>query len=276
MKEDWIYKRGDLYYANLNPYFGSEQGGTRPVLVLQNNVGNFFCPTLIVAPLTSKWIKKKELPTHYALESVPELGLKSVVLLEQIKTIDKRRVLSYIGRVSREEMRAIDDMLVERKKEIDELMDLFGDEYIDNNLVFCSSNGRPMESQVINRAFNKLIKENGLPHVVFHSLRHSSITYKLKLNGGDMKSVQGDSGHAQVKMVADVYSHIIDEDRCINAQRLEEAFYSSKTPDPVEDTEPKTADTAVTESDESDAAKILELLKNPETAALLKQLAKAL
>ena len=167
-------------------------------------------------------------------------------------------------------------MLVERKKEIDELMDLFGDEYIDNNLVFCSSNGRPMESQVINRAFNKLIKENGLPHVVFHSLRHSSITYKLKLNGGDMKSVQGDSGHAQVKMVADVYSHIIDEDRCINAQRLEEAFYSSKTPDPVEDTEPETADTAVTESDESDAAKILELLKNPETAALLKQLAKAL
>ena len=171
---------------------------------------------------------------------------------------------------------AVAYMLVERKKEIDELMDLFGDEYIDNNLVFCSSNGRPMESQVINRAFNKLIKENGLPHVVFHSLRHSSITYKLKLNGGDMKSVQGDSGHAQVKMVADVYSHIIDEDRCINAQRLEEAFYSSKTPDPVEDTEPKTADTAVTESDESDAAKILELLKNPETAALLKQLAKAL
>ena len=52
---------------------------------------------------------------------------------------------------------------------------------------------------MINRAFNKLIKENGLPHVVFHSLRHSSITYKLKLNGGDMKSVQGDSGHAQVK-----------------------------------------------------------------------------
>ena len=54
MKEDWIYKRGDLYYANLNPYFGSEQGGTRPVLVLQNNVGNFFCPTLIVAPLTGE------------------------------------------------------------------------------------------------------------------------------------------------------------------------------------------------------------------------------
>ena len=63
---------------------------------------------------------------------------------------------------------------------------------------------------------NKLIENNDLPGVVFHSLRHSSITYKLKLNGGDMKSVQGDSGHAQVKMAADVYSHIIDEDRRLN------------------------------------------------------------
>ena len=61
MNEDWVFKRGDLYFANLNPYFGSEQGGTRPVLVLQNNMGNFFCPTLIVAPLTSKWIKSKRL-----------------------------------------------------------------------------------------------------------------------------------------------------------------------------------------------------------------------
>ncbi len=88
---------------------------------------------------------------------------------------------------------------------IEELKDLFGDEFIDFNLVFCSSNGKPIEGQVINRAFNKLIEENGLPKVVFHSLRHSSITYKLKLNGGDMKSVQGDSGHAQVKMVADSF-----------------------------------------------------------------------
>ncbi len=96
--------------CQLNPYFGSEQGG--PVLSwFFKTMWEFFCPTLIVAPLTSNWIKKKELPTHYALESVPELGLKSVVLLEQIKTIDKRRVVSYIGRVSREEMRAIDDAL---------------------------------------------------------------------------------------------------------------------------------------------------------------------
>ena len=101
---------------------------------------------------------------------------------------------------------------------------------MDFNLVFASSCGRPIEGQVINRALAKLIKDNDLPPVVFHSFRHSSITYKLKLNGGDMKSVQGDSGHAQVKMVADVYSHIIDDDRRINAQRFEEQFYQGKIP----------------------------------------------
>ena len=167
------------------------------------------------------------------------------------------------------------NMLVERRKEIEELMDLFGDEYIDNDLVFCSSNGRPLESAVINRSFNRLIEKHGLPKVVFHSLRHSSITYKLKLNGGDMKAVQGDSGHAQMKMVADVYSHIIDEDRCLNAQKLEAASYGTKeNPEPAPLPKPQTASEAAEE--DPDTLKILQLLQNPETAALLKQLAKAL
>lgn len=76
------------------------------------------------------------------------------------------------------------------------LKELFGDEYTDYDLVFCSPSpmGTPIEWQVINRALNKLIKDNDLTKVVFHNLRHSSITYKLKLNDGDMKSVQGDSG----------------------------------------------------------------------------------
>ena len=98
---------------------------------------------------------------------------------------------------------------------------------------------------------------------------------KPKLNGGDMKAVQGDSGHAQMKMVADVYSHIIDEDRCINAQRFEDAFYSqAKAPEPaIQEIEEKETGTT---TPESDTAKILELLKNPETAALLKQIVSAL
>ena len=166
--------------------------------------------------------------------------------------------------------KTVAEMLVQRKADIEELKDLFGDEFVDFNLVFCSSNGKPIEGQVINRAFNKLIEEKGLPKVVFHSLRHSSITYKLKLNGGDMKSVQGDSGHAQVKMVADVYSHIIDDDRRLNAERMEAAFYSGRqaTPEPVQP--------AATESSADDKELLLKLLQNPEMAALLKSLAKTL
>ena len=71
--------------------------------------------------------------------------------------------------------------------------------------------------------------------MVFHSLRHTSVTYKLKLNGGDIKAVQGDSGHAQVNMVTDVYSHIIDEDRKRNAELFEEAFYGKKNLNPKMD-----------------------------------------
>lgn len=178
--------------------------------------------------------------------------------------------------------KTVAEMLVERKKEVEELKDLFGDEFLDFNLVFCGANGRPVESQIINRAFNKLIRENGFPKVVFHSLRHTSITYKLKLNGGDMKSVQGDSGHAQLKMVADVYSHIIDDDRRMNAQRFEETFYSGKGSGNEADEEDGQAVTAAPQAAETqpkmetDQEALIRILKNPEMAALLKTLAQSL
>lgn len=158
---------------------------------------------------------------------------------------------------------SVAEMLVQHKKEQAELKELLGDEYIDYGLVFASTNGRPVEGQIINRAFSKLIRENDLPKVVFHSLRHSSITYKLKLNGGDMKSVQGDSGHAQLKMVADVYSHIIDEDRCKNAQNFEKAFYSGQVDEQI--TEPQV---------ESNSDKLIRLLSSSPAFAdeLLKKL----
>lgn len=73
-----------------------------------------------------------------------------------------------------------------------------------------------------------LLKEKaGLPNVVFHSLRHSSTTYKLKLNHGDLKATQGDTGHAEIDMITKVYAHILDEDRKVNAQKFETAFYSN-------------------------------------------------
>ena len=169
--------------------------------------------------------------------------------------------------------KSVAQMLIKRKAEIEEWKSLFGDEFQDFNLVFCSTIGKPIEGQVINRSFNKLIEDNGLPKVVVHSLRHSSITYKLKLNGGDMKSVQGDSGHAQVKMVADVYSHIIDDDRRMNAERMEEAFYSGRHTDPEVPIEPAQESA---EPAESDQELLLKLLQKPGVADLLKTLAKSL
>lgn len=92
-----MVRRGEIYYADLNPVVGSEQGGTRPVLVVQNDVGNKHSPTVIVAAITSK-TNKPELPTHIALDA-DTLGLikDSVVLTEQVRTIDKRRLRERIA-----------------------------------------------------------------------------------------------------------------------------------------------------------------------------------
>lgn len=163
--------------------------------------------------------------------------------------------------------KTVAEMLKDRYLEIQEYKELFGDEFYDYNLVFCNANGRPIENQIITRALQKLIKENDLPPVVFHSLRHSSITYKLKLNGGDIKSVQGDSGHAQVKMVTDVYSHILDEDRRLNAQRFEETFYQQKTPSesPVSVTgQPQTVQPDTAQQTINDETMLNYMLEHPE------------
>ena len=111
LRPDWIYKRGDVYWADLNPFFGSEQGGTRPVLVLQNDAGNFFSPTLIVAPMSSQVDKRTDLPTHIVLEQVRGLDGPSLIMLEQLKTIDTRRVRSYAGTLTKEQMAEVEAAL---------------------------------------------------------------------------------------------------------------------------------------------------------------------
>ena len=88
-------------------------------------------------------------------------------------------------------------------------------------------NGRPCEDRIILKEFEKLREKAGLLRVVFHSLRHSSTTYKLKLNHGDLKATQGDTGHAEIDMITSVYAHILDENRKINAQKFESAFYAN-------------------------------------------------
>ena len=105
------------------------------------------------------------------------------------------------------------------------IRDALGTEYADYNLVVAGPLGMPTEQSTINGALKQLIEKNNLPKVVFHTFRHSSITYKLKLNGGDIKAVQGDSGHAQASMVTEQYAHILDDDRRLNAQRFDDFFY---------------------------------------------------
>ena len=97
-------RRGDIYYADLSPVVGSEQGGVRPVLVIQNDVGNRHSPTVICAAITSR-MNKAKLPTHV------EIVKDSVVLLEQIRTIDKQRLKDYVCRVDKELMRKVDEAL---------------------------------------------------------------------------------------------------------------------------------------------------------------------
>jgi len=104
-------KRGDIYYADLRPVVGSEQGGIRPVLIIQNDVGNTHSPTVIVAAITSK-LHKTQLPTHIMLNSRScELIKDSVILLEQIRTIDKQRLKSQVCHLDEEMMGKVDKAL---------------------------------------------------------------------------------------------------------------------------------------------------------------------
>ena len=113
--------------------------------------------------------------------------------------------------------------------------------------------------------------------MVFHSLRHTSVTYKLKLSGGDIKAVQGDSGHAQADMVTEVYGHIIDEDRRKNAQRMEDAFYNRENLNPqMKGADADRTANTVAVPEGVDADLLMKVLGNPEMAALLTSLAKSL
>lgn len=98
-------KRGEIYYADLSPVIGSEQGGVRPVVIIQNDKGNKYSPTTIVAPITSK--KKTRIPTHVLINN-PCLKRTSLILLEQIRSIDKTRLKEYIGRLTSNELKDLD------------------------------------------------------------------------------------------------------------------------------------------------------------------------
>lgn len=106
-----MIKRGELYYADLSPVVGSEQGGIRPVLIVQNDVGNRYSPTVIAAAVTSK-LDKTKLPTHIPLSPSSGLERESVCLLEQIRTLDKTRLRERIGALNEDTMKRVNQALL--------------------------------------------------------------------------------------------------------------------------------------------------------------------
>lgn len=193
---------------------------------------------------------------------------KTVLVLKKPKTATSTRKVFLPKTVA--------EMLVQWKFSQDFTKESVGKEYSDYNLVVANALGTPIEQSRITAMFRKLIEVNDLPKVVFHSLRHSSITYKLKLNGGDIKAVQGDSGHAVASMVTDQYSHILDDDRKANAKLIEDAFYSGKNLTPDEKKPAPEKATTDGQKPAVDPELLAKILANPEMAALLNALAKSL
>lgn len=154
-------------------------------------------------------------------------------------------------------------ILQQWKQEQDKLKEILQDDFADYDLVITHNDGRPCENRNIESSFNKLKKKYNLPDVVFHSLRHSSTTYKLALSNGNIKDVQGDTGHATAQLVTDVYSHMLDESRKNNAIKFNAEFYSK----------PDLHVTAPTEKPEISGQDLLRLLEeSPELKAKLKDL----
>ena len=109
--ENYEIKKGDVYYASLNPIVGSEQDGERPVVVVQNNLANKHSPTIIVAPITTV-LKRMELPTHIPISKNRFLKKDSMILVEQIRAIDKKRLKAYLGHLKPEQMKLVNNAIV--------------------------------------------------------------------------------------------------------------------------------------------------------------------
>lgn len=194
---------------------------------------------------TTRLVVEKQL-SRVSKEAIDELKQRDIIkvfpssskknltrmVLMKPKTDSSRRIVWLPKTVA--------EMLIQHREKQNEMKDFFGEEYKNYNLVVALENGNPVENKLIGKRLRELCKEFDLPRVEFHSLRHLSTTYKLKITNGDIKGVQGDTGHSKADMVTEVYSHIIDEDRRFNAKKLDQEFYektSSKEKVLAEDTQ---------------------------------------
>ena len=121
--------------------------------------------------------------------------------------------------------KSVAQCLIDLKADQDEIKEVLGNEYQDYNLLMATTFGLPIGDSYLRTKMQEIIDALGLPDVVFHSLRHTSVTYKLKLSGGDIKAVQGDSGHAQADMITELYGQVLEQNRWDLVERFEEVFY---------------------------------------------------
>lgn len=182
-------------------------------------------------------------PEHKQTESSTSLVLKSPKTESSVRVVFLPKTVALALRKVRESQ--------------DALKALIGDDYSDFDLVIAHDDGRPYEERQISKMLKNLIDRHNLPPVVFHSLRHCSASLKLQIGGGNIKAVQGDTGHAQSRMVTDLYAHINHEDRIKLAQKMDRDFFQKRT------TKNENAATG-----EAEAAYRL-LLNNPDIAKLL-------
>ncbi|MDL2324968.1 tyrosine-type recombinase/integrase [Ruminococcaceae bacterium OttesenSCG-928-A16] len=192
---------------------------------------------------------------------------RSTLILKEPKSEASTRIIWLPSTVARH--------MNELKEQQEQQKAFLGKDYKDYDLVMAMEDGRPLEGSVLNDHLQIIIKKYGLPPVTFHSLRHTSTTYKLKISGGDVKSVQGDTGHADAKLVMDTYAEIMDADRRVGAQHFEAQFFQgARKVEPAliaPDQQPEPAVSA------NDLVDLLGLLtSNPELLHLLKSQASVL
>lgn len=171
--------------------------------------------------------------TNQSIEALEKVN-RSTILFKFPKVMPKKATTTLVLKAPKTESsnrtiylpNAVVEALKHVKAQQEEYKQLLGDEYHNYDLVVAQLNGHPYEHRVIDKQFSKLIEMNQLRPVVFHSLRHSSTSLKLKLSRGNIKAVQGDTGHAEARMVTDTYAHGFDADRKLIAHEMDTGFFA--------------------------------------------------
>ena len=192
-------RRGDLFYADLNPVVGSEQGGIRPVLVIQNDVGNHFSPTVVAAAITSRKAKNS-LPTH-TVTTCNVKGERVTIKKDKAKNKSSLRTYPLIP--------FLKERLLEAKKQQEENRKLCGRAYNKEYLGYVCVDviGNLIKPNYVSSTFGKLLAKNNLRHIRFHDLRHTCASLLLA-NGVPMEQVKEWLGHSEISTTVDIYGHL--------------------------------------------------------------------